>query len=227
MQIAPFAVLEAHARAEYARKYASVPQPRLVNVDTPLQFTAPRRFVCGGVGYRAPPLTYRQGLQLLITANALKDLQDSKVPADMLEAARHRAALLIRSIVVPRRRLSRLFYRLTRNPFRGLGASTLEKLLRGLTAVPDEAPRTSVPSLNRVTVDFMDAAANFARELPAWCGADGLPRSWAHYLYGLRHLERARARIDLRSAVAARAAKTDARNFREYLADEQNVAGWN
>lgn len=50
----------------------------------------------------------------------------------------------------------------------------------------------------------MDDLADFCRRLPAWCGPDGLPRSWRHYVYGRRHLARANARRRLGSAASTR-----------------------
>lgn len=49
-------------------------------------------------------------------------------------------------------------------------------------------------------VDLIDGLAEFAREFPAWTGADGFPLTWRHYVYGMAHLGRATAAEKLRLA---------------------------
>lgn len=50
-----------------------------------------------------------------------------------------------------------------------------------------------------------------------WCNRDGFPRSWAHYVHGLRHLGRAHLREQLAQAQAVRIGQH---------ADEKGYARW-
>ena len=71
----------------------------------------------------------------------------------------------------------------------------------------------------------------FADRLPAWCHRDGplagLPLSWGHYLYGMAHINRARARgkVDTHDAVRV-AGATNERSRKEWVADMNDLAEW-
>lgn len=223
MQIRPFEELEAMARERYRKKYASVPEPKVINVDALVQFTAPREFTWGGVGLRAPPLGFVAGVRLMVAANAIRDLRLAQAPPGFSQAAVVTAAALIRQTVVPLTRFRRLRWRWS-GMFAHDEPEAVEGLLRWLLDVPDQAPNP--PATVQVTLDFMDAFVDFVREFPAWVGPDGFPRSWAAYVYGCRNLHRSRAREDLRAAMAARAAGADVKDFKQWNNELRSAAGW-
>jgi len=230
MIIRPFEELEAMARARYKARYASVPEPKVINVDALVQFHAPRTFEWGGVGLRAPPLSFVAGVRLLVAANALRDLRTSNAPTGFIQAAVQTAAYLIRQNVFPIKRRHRLGWRFPRSFawwFTRLFADDsemVEGLLRWLLHVPDEAPST--PPTQQVTLDFMDSLAGFVREFPRWVGADGFPISWAAYVYGSRHMGRVHAREDVRHAMSVRAGGADQKDYTKWNREVCQVAGW-
>jgi hypothetical protein len=59
--------------------------------------------------------------------------------------------------------------------------------------------------------------------IPAWVGQDGYPRSWAHYVYGMAYLTRARVRRLLDMAESTRAAGSVERGYKEWV-DERREA---
>lgn len=59
----------------------------------------------------------------------------------------------------------------------------------------------------------------FAAALPAWCGADGLPLSYRHFVYGLAYLGRHTLRDQLAHAQATRLAQLPKDDFNEYVSD--------
>lgn len=75
-------------------------------------------------------------------------------------------------------------------------------------------------------MDFADALAEFTVHLPAWCGPDGLPRSWWHYVVGLRHIRRIRPRNRLDMAQATGAANATEKAHAEWEAATLTEAGW-
>jgi len=64
---------------------------------------------------------------------------------------------------------------------------------------------------------------HFAAALPAWCGADGLPLSYRHWVYGLAYLGRAALRDELAAARAARMAQQSKDDFGEWVRDVQRL----
>jgi hypothetical protein len=73
----------------------------------------------------------------------------------------------------------------------------------------------------------MDAVVGVVQKFPAWVGEDGLPRLWAHYVYGSRHLARERAREALVMGDAMRMAFGAEKNdYKKWLADHTAAAGW-
>lgn len=225
MRITPYADLVAVARERYQARYAKVPEPIPVNVDAVMVFTEPRRFECGGVGYRAPPLPFRAAVQLLVAANALRDLRHSPVPVPAaLEATRLVAAHLLRRAVVPAAWPLRLVWRFARRAFTDLSADQLEGLLRWLLDYPDASPLA--PPTKPQRLDFMDGLAGFARAFPGWLGPDGMPRSWAHYVYGSRHLARGHARFQVLTAIPHRVAGAVQRDWELWVNEQLANAGW-
>lgn len=69
-------------------------------------------------------------------------------------------------------------------------------------------------------------AVYFARELPQWCGPDGLPRSWRHYAIGivaLSQLDERRKLATFDATLMAQAVDADSR--RKWLDDVRRAAG--
>ena len=81
--------------------------------------------------------------------------------------------------------------------------------------MPDERSRSGSSGAGRV--DLIDALVEFARQCPAWVRPDGLPLSWAHYVYGLDRLRIAKVRADLHDGQRQRVA---------FGADEQRWNDW-
>jgi hypothetical protein len=109
--------------------------------------------------------------------------------------------------------------------FQALPTEKLEHFFRYLLHVPDESgfPPPTKPG----TLDLMDAVVGVVQKFPAWVGEDGLPRLWAHYVYGSRHLARERAREALVMGDAMRMAFGAEKNdYKKWLADHTAVAGW-
>jgi hypothetical protein len=213
MRITPFKVLEEHARKEYKKRFAHVPEPRVINARPSASIDAPRSFVWGGIGYWCPPLSYESGKRLLIVANALRDLRGRN--EDTARRVAITAARLIRKNIRSRRpfwRLTRAFYR---DP-----PEELEAIIRGLLYVEDES--TVVPSDRPVTVDLIDNAYAFEFAYKR------KPTTWADYVYGLRHIGRDNARHDLRMAIAYRVgANADKRAWEDFDREARAMAGWN
>lgn len=62
---------------------------------------------------------------------------------------------------------------------------------------------------------------HFAYALPAWCGPDGLPLSWRHFVYGLQFIGRQWVREEVRAAQASRmGAQVADEGFRSWRADQ-------
>lgn len=229
MQVGKFEELEAIARERYRERYApeSVPEPRVVNADAVIQYAPPRKFEVGGIGLRAPPLSFQNGVRLLVAANAIRDIRtaDPPAPPEFFPAAREQAVGFIGQCVTPISPFRR-FRGAWLRPFYLMEAEDLELFLRFLVYLPDNGP-SGPPSDKPVTVDLIDQAKAITAKWPACADANGLPRLWADYIYGSRHLARARAREDLRMATMFRIAQgADKHEWKSFLADEQSAAGW-
>lgn len=73
---------------------------------------------------------------------------------------------------------------------------------------------------------MIDQFAQFARELPAWCGQDGYPKSWRHFQYGMQHIHRAHALEELRMTNAVRLAQSiEADDFAKYHSTLRTASG--
>jgi hypothetical protein len=217
MIIKPFAELEAYAHAEYVRKYASIPRPNVVNIDAVLAFGQPRVFQLGGVGYRAPPLSFRLGFHCLVVANLLRDA--TAAGQSTIEPIRVARRLLLQAAFPVSRWMRWFGRRIAKAP-----AADIEPALWWLLHVPDALP--PAPPTQQVTVDWSDQLAQFARAFPCWAGSDGFPLSWHHYVVGMRHLSRATAREDVRRAVAGRIAGADVKEWKSWKAELNAAAGW-
>jgi hypothetical protein len=236
MRITPHAELEAYARQQY-RKYAkrlalaaarSVP----LNVEAVTLLNKPRELPYGKVSYRAPPLTFRQGFDLMVAANALRARRIANQPTD---EARSIAVRLIRPVFFPKSRVLRLLL-----PARWMNVPDIgiETIIYALLFLPDDG--AVAPPSKPIRSDLMDAVATFAQQLPAWCVPEwrywffgwrknrdaGLPLSWAHYVYGMSHIARKLARDDLRAATAARRAWADKQAWKTFESEQRSAAGW-
>jgi hypothetical protein len=220
--IRPFEELEAMSRERYQAHIASLPEPKVINIDALVAFSEPIEFTWGGVQLRAPPLPFRAGIRMFVAANALRDFRMADAPTEFVDDTARTAVSLILRHVRPTSRLRRLT-RWGRSVMKA-PVVEVEGFLRFLLHVEDDssfpAPKT------RPTVDFMANLCDFAREFPGWLGTDGLPRSWAAYIYGSRHMARARAREDLRRGLAMRAARSDEAGYKEFNRELEPVAGW-
>lgn len=61
-------------------------------------------------------------------------------------------------------------------------------------------------------------AAEFAQRFPAWTGADGFPRSWKHFVVGMRYLARDSVLRVLDTATAVRAANATGDDYHDWRA---------
>lgn len=211
----------AAVRKERLRLLKDVPEPVVINLDAVLSLGQSREVQWGAIKLHAPPLSFPLGARLYVSDHALRDLREHAAPPSSLKAAQSVVAALLRQAVRPVRALDRVrcwwcvFLRDTPEELSGL--------LRWLLYVPDEA--AYVPPTRAVTIDFMDNVAAFSRAFPDWM-QDGWPLSWAHYQYGMRHLARVWAREELRTSSATRMAQAEAKDFKPYLIDMQQAAGW-
>ncbi|HEX5949363.1 MAG TPA: hypothetical protein VFZ96_00005 [Actinomycetota bacterium] len=217
--------VEQLAREEYARRVKDAPEPVVINVEPLVTLDAPRDFAWGGIGYRAPPLSFTTGLRLLVAANALRDLRMADAPDEERRRAIRIATRDLRPAVFAHGRLNRFLDWRLPCPFLRSEPTEFEGLLRWLLFAPDQSPL--LPSTGKVTVDLIDGLAAFVREFPAWVGSDGYPLTWSRYLYGMRHLSRVSARIDLRTAAATRmAGVTNQRAWTDWASEMRAAAGW-
>lgn len=230
----PQAELEAFAHEQYVRKYANVPAPKLVNIEALVVFTEDREATWAGVVCRAPPLAFRLGVRLMVASNALRDLRVAGAPALVRADAVRTTAPFVFAAMRPIRawrrglRFSRRLHRLS--------PEEMEAACFWLLHVPDNS--VSPPPSRPVTIDLMDSLAGFAREFQTWCHdaasareagpwhVAGLPRSWAHYQYALRHAGRASHREDLRHGIAVRAAQSDHKGWKVFEEEWRPAAGW-
>jgi hypothetical protein len=224
MRITPFAVLEQHARDEFARRFRDQPEPRFLNVRATLQLDAPRSLVWGGVGYWAPPLGFEDGLRLLAVSSYLADALRQDHAAGIRTAVQT-ATPLLRKVL--RRRpppMWRVFARVrdaaaAQRAFLHDDPEALLHLMRWLMQVEDEAP--TVPPGKRVTVDLIANRYVFEDALKRE------PRSWKDYVYGMHHVARKAAQEDLRTAVAVRiGVNADKKGWQDYEREQRPAAGW-
>lgn len=224
VRLVPHATLEAAAREAYARRYANVPAPSYANIPALLGMNQPITFAWGKVGYAGPPLSFVSGVRLMVAANALRELRTKGAPMALRRDAARVAGALLERVVRP---TSGAFWRRwwrRRRGFRHDPPEEVEALCTWLIDVADEV--TNPPPERAITIDLMDTLADFARQFPAWCDDSGMPRTWAHYLYGQRHAARVAHRQDLRAAIAARAAQADPKGFKLFERTMTNFAGW-
>jgi hypothetical protein len=73
---------------------------------------------------------------------------------------------------------------------------------------------------------MLEQFATFAREMPAWCGDDGLPISWRHFQAGWPFIHRAVAQEEYRMTTAFRNAQADKAPYVEYTNRLRTAAGY-
>jgi hypothetical protein len=213
----PHEAIVAAIRAETAARLAKVPAPTIINIEAVLGIGAAREFAWQGRRYRAPPVPFAIAFRLLVVAHALQDeLTASEPTGHSVGLARH----LLPQVARPCSRWRRWGFR------RWPGGDPVDilGLLWSLLDVPDTSPRL-MPT-TATTVDWVDNLGQFALAYPAAVDDHGLPRYWATYVRGMRHLSRARAREDLRLSWAVKAAGTDPQNAKPYLTEWRAAAGW-
>jgi hypothetical protein len=224
VRIKPFAVLEQHAREEYRKRFASVPEPRYLNARALIQLDAPRSLVWGGVGYWAPPLSFEDGQRLFAVSSYLADALKQGHAHAIRSAVQTAIPLIVQSL---RRRRPSWWHVLSRirSAAAALRAFTeddpqdLLAIMRWLLYVEDEAP--SIPADRRVTIDLIDNRYAFEGYFKR------PPRSWKDYVYGMHHIGRQSSREDLRNAVATRiGVNADKKGWQEYERELRQAAGW-
>jgi hypothetical protein len=222
MRITPFAVLEQHARDEFARRFRDVPEPKFLNVRATLQLDAARSLVWGGIGYWSPPLGFEDGLRLFAVSSYLADALRQNAG---VSSAVQIAVPLLRKVM--RRRIRPWWRPLARireaaaaqRAFVADDPQELLHLMRWLLHVEDEAP--SVPPSTRATIDLIDNRYAFEGHFKR------APRSWKDYVYGMHHIGRHASRSDLRLAVATRiGVNGDKDGWQAYERELRSAAGW-
>jgi hypothetical protein len=212
--------LVAEARERQVREAADRPTPKTINVPAVLTLGQPRTLALGGVGLRAPPLSYLNGVRVLVVAHALH----AQRRAGATDPATVGLALsLVRNHLHPTARIGWRVRAQLRRTLRQ-DPEFLEHLTWWLVAVPDEAD--VVTSASVPTLDLMDQLADFVRHYPKWVGPDGWPLTWDRFVHGSRCLSRARVREDLRHATAVRVAGADQKDYKQFDAEWREAAGW-
>lgn len=220
-RLTPHEELVRRIRVDAEKRIARIPAPVILNIDALVGFLQPREFTLGGVGYRAPPLRYRDGVRLQVVANTLKGLRDAGATVEQRRVPLAVAAALLRPLLSPIARWRRAWFHRVFT----LSVDEMTDLLWRMLDVPDQSP--VMPPTGPVTMDWIDELVGFARAFPpTWLDEDGMPRYWAQYLYGVRHLGRARHREDLRLAQATRAAQFVQADFDKWVTEYRAAAGW-
>ena len=184
-----------------------------MNAPAVAVFDAPRCFVWGGVGYWVPALSYESGVRLMIAATALRELRGH---GERLARAAITAARLIRNCVDRKRRP---LWRFWSRAFFTDPPEHIESVIHYLLGVEDESP--VIPTGRRITIDLIDNRYTFEGHFKR------PPRSWADYVYGMRHIGRATTRDDLRLAVASRVGvNADAKGWQAFESEMRQQAGW-
>lgn len=216
MKITPFPVLEQHARNQYRARFASAPEPKVINARALATLDAPRCFVWGGVTYWAPPLSYESGVRLMVAREAIRETMKTANTVVQTEVART-AATLIRKVLDRRRRP---LWRLWSGAFFHDPPEILAELIDFLLYVEDQS--SHVPSDRPVTVDLIDNLYSFQAQYGR------RPSTWKDYVYGMRHIARLSSREDLRGAAFTRVGvNADQKSWREYEREMRAAAGWN
>jgi hypothetical protein len=209
------AELEQIAREEYRRHFGDVAPPKVRNATALVALGEHRALRWRGHHYRVSPLSFHAGTALLVCRQVLSD---ATAPASERERAVRAMLRLARPLLRTRRG-----HRPLRNPLRRLAAERVGELLDFLLYVPDETPVQ--PARAGGDIDLIDGLMEYLRGgYPVT--PDGLPVSWAHYHYALRHAGRHSARETLRLAQANRVAWVDKDGWKEYSAELRSAGGW-
>jgi hypothetical protein len=212
-----------HTRAELLARVReagfSAAPPKVRNAAAAVALGEHRARRWRGHRYIVPPLPFHPGIVLL---GCREIMRDEQAPERARRDAVHRARAVAHGCLRVRRFLRRGLAAPRRNPFRRMSPDQLCAVIDDLLHVPDETP--FLPAKGEQTVDLIDGLMEYLRGgYPIT--PEGLPVSWAHYQYGLRHAARQRARDELRAAQAARMAWVNKDAFDRYVADLQAPEG--
>lgn len=94
---------------------------------------------------------------------------------------------------------------------------------RFFIGVPDDAPSGRRGPLK--PLNFSIAMAAVCERLPTWTGPDGLPRSWGHFVVGLRYVAHEQARESLTFGAAARMAQAERDSWAEWVDSHTDAMG--
>lgn len=217
------AQVEQVAREEYQRQFAQAAPPKVRNAQALVALTEHRALRWRGHVYTVPPVPFREGARLHIIAQSLREAED--LSGEDVMVVRAAAVMSVRAIMprIARRRGWRRL--LPTNPFRRAHIGEVLQLVAWTLEVPDQSPDN--PSGGKPpTIDLIDGVMDFARTFPGLLNAEGLPVSWAMYVYGMRHLGRAVARDTLRYAQAMRVGQADKEAWKEFSISMRSASGW-
>jgi hypothetical protein len=88
--------------------------------------------------------------------------------------------------------------------------------------VPDELAKSGESGRAQL-IDLIDGYFEFCEGLPALLNAEGFPRSWRHYVYGMSYLARSRVRSLLDMAEATRAAGAVEEHWKQWVAERRKA----
>lgn len=221
---APRAQLEQAARELYEKHFGKAAPPKVRNAQALVALGEPRALRWRGHFYRVPPVPFREGARLHVIRESLEDGENLGAEEMMLV----RAAAVVSARGIMQRIAEPLGWRryFPLNPFRKAHIGDVRDLIAFALHVPDQTPTISTGTAPS-SVDLMDGVMEFARVFPGLLTHDGLPISWAHYVYGLRHIGRTVARDTLRAAQTARLAWADKETWAQFSTPMRSAAGWN
>jgi hypothetical protein len=62
-----------------------------------------------------------------------------------------------------------------------------------------------------------------AEKMPHYCGPNGKPRSWRHYVYAIYYIQREELRQTVRDAQASRWANADEKEYADWRRDMRMI----
>lgn len=214
------------AAAHAAKAAASAPAPpRVRNAEALVALGEPRGLRWKGHYYHVPPLPFGLAMKLLVLAQVLAS-SHTRAQKAALRTAR---ALLCDCVYMRRNPFRRVtpdnLRHPWRNPFRRINSVEARTLIDDLLQIPDDSP--TISGKGGGAADLLDGYLAFIERFPALVGADGMPVSWAHYQYGVRHLPRLAARDLLRSVQSVRIGQwTGEAPYKAFTAEQERLAGW-
>lgn len=180
-----------------------------------------------GVRLPSPPASVPHALQINAARTALED------PACEDQEAHLRALLALLWTMATGPGWRGWFARgrfLWRNPFLRLTAEEVAAVASFFLDTPDDAPARAPAAAqdDARAPDLLDllTEACTAGFPAAWYDADGLPRTWRHFVYMGRHTARGAARSQIRAATAAGVPHLTAEDAKDWWRDTLNLSGW-